>query len=317
MEGMPKVTGLFETHLTVSDLDRSVAFYRDVVGLPVALEVPERGAAFLWIGGPGEAMLGLWSLGSAPMALSLHIALTTSLRAVLGACDGLRSEGVTPLSFFGDETTEPSVIGWMPAAAVYFRDPDGHLIEYLAMLDEPPRPDRGIIAWSAWTAADPGDEKVHVSRHAGTRSDLRRLFEEAEDSAQELDAYIDDGEVLVAIADDRVVGHLQLIDRPADRASEIKNMAVEALYRGRGIGRMLVEEAITLAHARGHSTVTVATACADIGNLRFYQRAGFRMRAIERDAFTPIVGYPAGLMIDGIPLRDRVWLDLQLGPVRS
>ena len=317
MEGMPKVTGLFETHLTVGDLDRSVAFYRDVVGLPVALEVPERGAAFLWIGGPGEAMLGLWSLGSAPMALSLHIALTTSLRAVLGACDALRSEGVTPLSFFGDETTEPSVIGWMPAAAVYFRDPDGHLIEYLAMLDEPPQPDRGIVAWSAWTPADPRDETVHVSRHAGTRSDLRHLFEEAEDSAQELDAYIDDGEVLVAIAGDRQVGHLQLIERPADRASEIKNMAVEATYRGRGIGRMLIEAALDLARARGHSTVIVATASADTGNLRFYQRLGFRMRTIERDAFTAIVGYPAGLMIDGIPLQDRVWLDLLLAPLRS
>ena len=54
MKAMPKATGLFETHLTVGDLDRSVAFYRDVVGLPVALEVPERGAAFLWIGGPGR-----------------------------------------------------------------------------------------------------------------------------------------------------------------------------------------------------------------------------------------------------------------------
>jgi lactoylglutathione lyase len=317
MEAMPKATGLFEAHLTVSDLERSVAFYRDVVGLAVALEVPERGAAFLWIGGPGEAMLGLWSLGSAPMALSLHIALATSLSAVLGACDALRSEGVTPLSFFGYETTQPSVIGWMPAAAVYFRDPDGHLIEYLAMLDEPPRPDRGIIAWSAWTAADPRDETVHVSRHAGTRSDLRRLFEEAEDSAQELDAYIDAGEVLVAITGDRVIGHLQLIDRPADRASEIKNMAVEATYRGRGIGRVLVEEAIALTRARGHSILTVATASADTGNLRFYQRLGFRMRSIDRDAFTQTTGYPAGLMINGTPLQDRVWLDLQLDPARS
>ena len=94
-------------------------------------------------------------------------------------------------------------------------------------------------------------------------------------------------------------------------------MAVEATYRGRGIGRMLVEAAIDLARARDHSTVTVATASADIGNLRFYQRLGFRMRTIERDAFTPIVGYAAGLMIDGIPLQDRVWLDLQFGPVRS
>jgi GNAT superfamily N-acetyltransferase/catechol 2,3-dioxygenase-like lactoylglutathione lyase family enzyme len=315
MEVMPQATSLFETHLTVGDLDRSVAFYRDVVGLAVALEVPERGAAFLWIGGPGEAMLGLWSLGSAPMALSLHIAFAASLGAVHGACEALRAKNVTPLSFYGDETTEPSVIGWMPAAAVYFRDPDGHLIEYVAMLDEPPRPDGGIIPWSAWTAAAPRPEVVHISRHAGPRSDLRPLFEQAEDSASELDAYIDDGEVLVAITDDRVVGHLQLIDGPADGASEIKNMAVEAAYRGRGIGRMLVGAATDLARAHGHSTVAVATACADTGNLRFYQRLGFRMRTIERDAFTPAVGYPAGLMIEGIRLRDRVWLDLQLDSV--
>jgi len=113
--------------------------------LPVALEVPERGAAFFWIGGSGESMLGLWSLGSAPMGLSLHVAFKAPLDGVLDACDRLRSYGVTPLSFFETETTEPSIIGWMPAAAVHFRDPDGHLLEYLAMLDEAPRPDVGIV----------------------------------------------------------------------------------------------------------------------------------------------------------------------------
>jgi lactoylglutathione lyase len=146
------VGGLFETHLTVSDLGRSVAFYREVVGLPLALEVPERRAAFFWIGGPGEAMLGVWSLGSAPMGLSLHVAFRVSLEDIMDACDRLRSGGVTPLSFFATETTEPSVIGWMPAAAVYFRDPDGHLLEYLAMLDEEPRPERGILPWSEWAS---------------------------------------------------------------------------------------------------------------------------------------------------------------------
>ena len=157
MTATPKATGLFEAHLTVSDLDRSVEFYRDVVGLPLALVLEERGAAFFWIGGTGEAMLGLWSLGSAPMGLSLHIALKASLADVLAACDGLRSNGVTPLSFFGAETSEPSVIGWMPAAAVYFRDPDGHLIEYLAMLEEPARAERGIVPWSEWASRDPQD----------------------------------------------------------------------------------------------------------------------------------------------------------------
>jgi lactoylglutathione lyase len=144
------VSGLFETHLTVSDLSRSVSFYRDVVGLVPAFEVPERGAAFLWVGKPGRSMLGLWSLGSAPIGVSMHIALKTTLEDVLGACERLRASGITPLSFFGRETHEPSVIGWMPAAAVYFRDPDGHLLEYLAMLDSPANADAGIVPWSQW-----------------------------------------------------------------------------------------------------------------------------------------------------------------------
>ena len=142
------VRGLFETHLTVSDLPRSVAFYRDVVGLPVALEMPERGAAFHWIGRPGQAMLGLWTLGSAPMGMQLHIAFDMALDDVLAAPETLRARGVEPLSFFGEPADEPSVIGWMPAAAVYFRDPDGHMLEYLAMLDGPARPELGVVGWS-------------------------------------------------------------------------------------------------------------------------------------------------------------------------
>jgi lactoylglutathione lyase len=146
------VRGLFETHLTVTDVPRSVAFYRDVVGLPVALELPERGAAFHWIGGPGQAMLGLWSIGSAPMNMQLHVAFTVALDDVLAAPAALREQGIEPLSFFGEPTDEPSVIGWMPAASVFFRDPDGHLLEYLAMLDGPPRPELGIRAWSEMPA---------------------------------------------------------------------------------------------------------------------------------------------------------------------
>ena len=77
------VRGIFETHLTVSDLDRSVAFYRDIVGLPLAMALPERGAAFFWVTEPGKAMIGLWSLGSAPLGLSLHVAFTASVADVL------------------------------------------------------------------------------------------------------------------------------------------------------------------------------------------------------------------------------------------
>ena len=43
---MIPVEGLFEAHLTVRDLGRSTAFYRDVVGLELAIAQPERPAAF-------------------------------------------------------------------------------------------------------------------------------------------------------------------------------------------------------------------------------------------------------------------------------
>ena len=48
------------------------------------------------------------------------------------------------------------------------------------------------------------------------------------------------------------------------------------------------------ARREGAAMLQVATATADIGNLRFYQRLGFRMREIERDAFTAASGYPPG-----------------------
>jgi lactoylglutathione lyase len=122
------------------------------VGLPLALDLPERNAAFLWVGTPGRAMLGLWGIGSAVNTMQLHIAFDVALADLLESPARLRAQGVTPLSFFGAETDQPDVLGWMPAGAVYFRDPDGHLLEYLAMLDEQPRPEAGIVPYSAWTS---------------------------------------------------------------------------------------------------------------------------------------------------------------------
>jgi GNAT superfamily N-acetyltransferase len=150
---------------------------------------------------------------------------------------------------------------------------------------------------------------IEIAEHAGPRDGLRSLFELAEDSADELDTYIDDGRVLVATSAGELVGHLQLTETARFDELEVKNMAVAESHQGRGIGRALMGAAIALAESEGRSTLVVATAAADIGNLRFYQRLGFRMRAVERDAFTEASGYAPGILIDGIELRDRVWLD--------
>jgi lactoylglutathione lyase len=152
---MIEIRGLFETHLTVGDLDRSVAFYRDVLELPLAQVFPERRVAFFWIGAPGKAMLGLWEAGSGPQKMSLHLAFEASLDAVLAAPQALREAGVAPLDFDCKPASEPVVLGWMPAVAVYFRDPDGNLLEFLSMLPQQPRPELGVLPWSLWKAANP------------------------------------------------------------------------------------------------------------------------------------------------------------------
>ena len=145
------IRGLFESHLTVSDLERSIAFYRDVLGLELAHRVPERHCAFLWMGGRGHTMLGLWSIHTSPMRARLHIAFNVGLDDVIASVDLLRAAGITPRSSGGGPAIEePIVLAWMPAASVYFDDPDGHSLEYIAMLPDAPRPELGVTTLSAW-----------------------------------------------------------------------------------------------------------------------------------------------------------------------
>jgi lactoylglutathione lyase len=147
---MIRISGLFESHLTVADLDRSIPFYRDNLGLTLAHIIPERRVAFFWLGVPGKSMLGLWESASSPNKMQLHIAFDVSLDEILKATAALEAAGIEPLDFNGKPTAEPQVLAWMPAASLYFRDPDGHLLEFLAMLDEPPAPERGVVPWSEW-----------------------------------------------------------------------------------------------------------------------------------------------------------------------
>ena len=126
-----------------------------------------------------------------------------------------------------------------------------------------------------------------------------------------IEELIDQGRVLVAAIDGEVVGCLQLLD-PNEGEIELAILAVAEAHQGRGIGTALVELAIAEARDQGLQSMRVGTSSADISNLRFYQRRGFRMLSIERDAFTPADGYPEGITTDGLPLRDRVWLTLDL-----
>lgn len=147
--------GLYETHLPVSDLERSKDFYENKIGLEIAYENKERKLVFYWIGGREIGMLGLWGLKSSwgwkeKEKYRCHFAISVKMDDLLSVPSNLNEEGIESLDFYGNPTKEPSVIGWMPSAQVYFKDPDGHLVEFIAILDHQPIPEFGISTWSEW-----------------------------------------------------------------------------------------------------------------------------------------------------------------------
>lgn len=280
-------------------LDELVAFYRDGLGLP-ELErfAGHAGYRGVLLGLPDPAhhleftQHDAGSPGPAPSRDHL---------LVLGfdGPDEMRRIAAR-LAEAGHHPVAPENPYWTVAGAVTVEDPDRWRVVLV------PGPLTG-------PAAGP-DGELSVDWFDGDRVALRALFELAEDSANELDSYLHRGWILVARSchGTEIAGHLQLVDIGRPGEAELKNMAVREDRQGRGVGARLVQSARTRLAADGVRTLHVATAAADVGNLRFYQRQGFRMRSVEPDVFTPAAGYAAGTRIDGIPLRDRVWLEMDL-----
>src|SRR5437868_4493867 len=147
---MPEDMHLYETHLPVKDTEVARRFYIDVVGLEYAHRDLTRDIVFLWVGSNKRSMLGLWGpTTSWGHPRPCHFAIAVSLPELLAAGSRINAIGVVTRDFSGKVTTEPSVIGWMPSAQLYFSDPDGHSVEYIALLDDPP--DREFVGpLSAW-----------------------------------------------------------------------------------------------------------------------------------------------------------------------
>jgi GNAT superfamily N-acetyltransferase len=276
-------------------LDEVVEFYRDGIGLieiggfrghpgydGVVLAVPDTGAHLELTAG-GEHGVPV------PHPESLFVLYLGDVAAVNITLRRLDVEPIAPANPYWAEH------------GVTLADPDGFRVVLV--------PEWWAPFGDGGNAGTPA-AALRVDHYEGPRENLRPLFELAEDSQRELNSYIGAGRVLVAVHEGEVVGHLQITETAAPAQLQIRNMAVTPSYQRRGVGRALLAAAIALARDEDRCTLVVATAAADIGNLRFYQRLGFRMRSVERDAFTAATGYSAGLLIDGIELRDRVWLEL-------
>lgn len=150
------IKGLFETHINVASLERSMKFYGDVLGLHLGAYDERRRVAFYWLGDWGEAMIGVWEK-PAGQVFPQHYAFRCGVDDVLNhSVSYLKQRGLGFYNFLHDGSERPMVFGWMPAIAIYFDDPDGHSLEFIAMLPGKPQPEIGIVPYDEWKALQPG-----------------------------------------------------------------------------------------------------------------------------------------------------------------
>jgi catechol 2,3-dioxygenase len=123
-------------HLKVADLDRSLGFYRDILGFDVMQRIGDE-AAFISAGGYHHHLgLNTWeSRGGSPPPRNTtglyHVAIRYPDRPQLGNALKRLVEASWPI----DGATDHGV-----SEAIYLRDPDGNGIELYRDRDEPDWP---------------------------------------------------------------------------------------------------------------------------------------------------------------------------------
>jgi ribosomal protein S18 acetylase RimI-like enzyme len=141
------------------------------------------------------------------------------------------------------------------------------------------------------------------------------LFHLADDSVEQVLGYYQTGILLALHTRDGVPIGIVLVIDEADDAVELKAVAVDVSLQDRGVGTGMLLVALEKLRAGGVKRVVVGTSSSGIGPLAYYQKAGFRPAWIERDFFNEARGYSPDLYEKGIPVRDMIWMDLELVPL--
>jgi len=145
---------------------------------------------------------------------------------------------------------------------------------------------------------------------AGSRERFLPLLLLADESGQQVRSYMESGDLYsYSLGDGTVVGMILAIALEPG-VIELKAVAVEPEHQEQGIGKRMLADVLTELRTRGYKRVIVGTANAAIGQLAYYQKAGFRLLRIERDFFSPARGYPEIMVDHGIQLRDMVWMEI-------
>ena len=146
------IKGLFETHLFVQNLEKSIDFYTNVLKLEQYLYEEERRVALFWIGKPQQAMLGLWEKPKEDIDIR-HFAFQCDWQWILNdSISFLKSHNLNFWNFLNDDSEQPMEFTNIPAIAIYFTDPDGHFLEFIGTLPGKHKPEKGslVISYKEW-----------------------------------------------------------------------------------------------------------------------------------------------------------------------
>ena len=151
---MQMIKGLYETHLFVENLERSIDFYTNTLGLEQCRLNDDRRIAFFWVGKPKQQVLGLWEKPKDQID-SRHFAFECEPNWILNeSVNFLKKHNLNFWNFLNDGTQRPMVFSWMPAIAIYFNDPDGHTLEFIGILEGDSKPEKGILSYKDWKALE-------------------------------------------------------------------------------------------------------------------------------------------------------------------
>ena len=146
------IKGLYETHLNVENLEKSVAFYTNVLKLKQCRFEEERRLAFFWIGEDKQAMLGLWETPKEEIDLR-HFAFECDAEWIRHeSVNFLKSHKLNFWNFLQENNEIPMVFCWVPAISIYFNDPDGHYLEFIGILPGEPKSDqeKRVVSYEDW-----------------------------------------------------------------------------------------------------------------------------------------------------------------------
>jgi catechol 2,3-dioxygenase-like lactoylglutathione lyase family enzyme len=168
------ILGLFETHFAVADLDRACRFYGETLGLELGRLDRERRVAFYWVGSRGQSKLGVWEKPAEQISPQ-HDTFRASIDDVLTrAVPYLHKRDLEPHNFLNDGDEQPMVFGWMLVLTIHFRDPDGHSLEFIAMLpDARPLASRSRTRRSWTMASKQREQRVPTSAGSAGRRRAR------------------------------------------------------------------------------------------------------------------------------------------------